>query len=176
MEECTSTRLVEAKYHRVYTDDWQKMLFVGAGLAFLLLGLRAMLLVVKVQNQSMLPTLADGDRALAVRRYPHVWLRKGQVVLVCWPWPVPSPSTGPFGCVPFIKRIVGLPGETVTLAVPTLFKRGSDGEFRPTATEQRTYQVPPGHVFVCGDNLEGIEDSRLWGPIPLQAVIGLVLR
>lgn len=39
---------------------------------------------------------------------------------------------------------------------------------------KRTWSIPPHHIFICGDNTPCV-DSRIWGPIPVQNVLGVVL-
>ncbi len=51
-----------------------------------------------------------------------------------------------------------------------------DGQFiEETPQEEQTWQIPPGHIFVCGDNREKSIDSRTWGPLPQHNVRGVVL-
>lgn len=115
-----------------------------------LFGVRTCVMVVTVYGQSMAPTLVQGDRMLALRRFPRTWIRTGRIVLV-----------GPCGrgreTAVQIKRVVALAGDTAVMLA---------GEVR---------QIPPQHLFVCGDNREHSIDSRIWGPLPLHSVSGLLL-
>ena len=148
-------------------------LFILAGclvIFTLILGIliHSYLAVVTVENVSMSPTLEHGDRVLAMRRCPIAWLRKGHIVLV---WPSRTSSSGPtlFEVKPYIKRIIGLGEETLTVSLH---------EEAGTADPQRYKQlwhIPQGYIFVCGDNPAGSLDSRTWGPIPLQSVLGVVI-
>jgi signal peptidase I len=141
-------------------------------LAVICLGLlRLTLMVVTVQGQSMSPTLEHGDRVVIWRFWPTQWLRRGQIVLIR-PWGK-SPATAPL----WIKRIVGLPGETFMTPLeqlPEYFP--SPLQAVPESQGWRAWQVPPGYVFVQGDNREVSVDSLFWGPISSQYIIGIMLR
>jgi len=159
---------------------WVGLSLTGCLLALLLLlvVVRTALVVVRIENWSMAPTLEDGDRVLAWRYWPACWLRKGQVVLV-WPWPSPSTSRqalGRLGFTPFIKRVAGLPGDTLVTALTDLAEiHRSDVQQAHDSSGHRTWHIPPGHLFVRGDNPVGGNDSLTWGPIPFRSVVGVVL-
>ncbi len=93
----------------------------------------------------------------------------------------------------FIKRCVGLPGDTIELRNKRLFV--NDQEVHDEAYTYRTdpevypnsrflhaayrnrdnfgpYTVPPGHYFFLGDNRDNSNDSRFWGPVPERLIKG----
>lgn len=119
----------------------------------------------RVRGASMEPTLRAGDLVAVV---PLVGPRRGDVVLVRDPRE-PSRVT--------VKRVLGLPGERlrvrrgrvlvdgVAQAEPYAGGAGPDAELR----------VPPGHVAVLGDARHRSTDSRVFGPVPLELVDGLVV-
>jgi signal peptidase I len=77
---------------------------------------------------------------------------------------------------PLIKRVIALPGETVAVGNGRVYINGAllDEPYLP-ALRQPTYgpqQVPPGHVFVMGDNRLDSRDSRAFGPVPVGEIIG----
>lgn len=100
----------------------------------------------KIPSLSMEPTIMRGDRLLvdktAYKRRPP---QLGDIIVFIYP---DDRSKN------YIKRIEGLPGETV---------KARDG---------KEYRVPHGSVFVVSDNKEKGLDSRYFGPVPLADVVG----
>ena len=96
--------------------------------------------------------------------------RRGDVIVFRYP---KDPSRD------FVKRVIGLPGETVEI------HRGAvkiDGEaLDEPYLEERDLSslgptlVPPESYFVMGDNRDGSSDSRHWGTVPLENIVGKVL-
>ncbi len=81
--------------------------------------------------------------------------------------------------IPFIKRVIGLPGDTVEVRDGAVWVNGMklaepyvyDGA--PTIAYQETHWVvPAGDLFVMGDHRAVSRDSRAFGPIPISSVIG----
>lgn len=76
----------------------------------------------------------------------------------------------------FVKRIVGLPGEKIAIARGRVWVNDQPLD-EPYIREQPRYfwgpaQVPPNSLFVLGDNRNSSSDSHLWGPLPLNYVVG----
>ena len=137
----------------------------------------------QVQGSSMETTFLDGQYVL-VDRLSHVWspYARGQVIVFH-----PPEGAGENG-YPFIKRVIGLPGDTVALQDGKVLVNGTildepyayrdeNGVTEPTEplTEVSSWTVPPGDVFVMGDHRQASEDGRAFGPIPISSVIGRVL-
>jgi signal peptidase I len=134
----------------------------------------------QVQQHSMETTFSEGDYVLVDRLTPR-WspYQRGQVVVFQAPegW---SPHAEPF-----IKRVIGVAGDTVevrddgTVAVngavldePYLF-RDESGAVEPTfADAEARWVIPDGQLFVMGDHRQASEDSRVFGPIEVSSVIG----
>ncbi|KAF2180960.1 LexA/Signal peptidase, partial [Zopfia rhizophila CBS 207.26] len=71
------------------------------------------------------------------------------------------------------KRVIGMPGDYVSVVTPG--KREPDDEDASEVREMMV-QVPEGHCWVAGDNLDWSRDSRMFGPLPLALVRGKVVR
>lgn len=140
------------------------ILCVGVGF------MRHCLLLVTVKGQSMTPIFQEGDRLLVWQRWPARWLRRGQVVVFYQGALAQSERE-----VLHIKRVVALSGEVFT-ARPATIRSAMDDQLIEEATqEEQTWQIPPGHIFVCGDHREQSIDSRTWGPLPQHNVCGVVI-
>lgn len=76
------------------------------------------------------------------------------------------------------KRVIGMPGDFVSVVTPG--RRDEDIEVEDVddkwaSVKEQVIQVPEGHCWVAGDNLEWSRDSRLFGPLPLGLVKAKVL-
>jgi signal peptidase I len=123
----------------------------------------------RVEGQSMEPNLHT-DQRLVVEKvsYRLHGPQRFDVVVI----KVPSQ-----GDELLIKRIVGLPGETVEIHDGHVYINGelldepfTDEETRPGRYARIT--VPPLHVFVLGDNRNHSNDSRSFGPVPIENIVG----
>jgi len=115
---------------------------------------------VTVTGDSMAPAFSDGDRVL-IRRSPLERLTVGTVVVASWPALHHSYQPGPDR--PWlIKRVAALPGDLV----PESVSAAAGGEIH----------VPPRHLVLLGDNSEGSLDSRAFGCVPGELVLGAVVR
>jgi len=122
-----------------------------------------------IPSSSMEPTLVQGDRVL-INRFLYRF-QKPQVgdVIVFHPPSAPEAD--------YIKRVVAVEGDTVGVHGGTLYRNGErQGEpfikEHPIRGETADRQVPSGTVFVMGDNRNSSGDSRSFGPVPLDSILG----
>ena len=123
-----------------------------------------------VRGNSMSPSIFDGDRIL-VEPWSYMFggAERGDVVVLRYPL---DPS------VDYIKRVIGVPGDEVTLAGGHVWVNGEllaepyIDEVDPDCYART--QVLPGHYFVLGDNRPRSSDSREFGQVPAELVRGRV--
>jgi len=131
----------------------------------------------RVEQGSMRQTLEPGQYVLADKLTAALTgYHRGDIVIFRPPSTWPADASG----TPYIKRVIGLPGETIDITegvvsidgVPieeTYIYRdgGSDG-----ATETGHWTLGPKELLVFGDHRSNSSDSRVYGPIPTASVIG----
>src|SRR5690606_26165993 len=85
----------------------------------------------------------------------------------------------------FVKRIAGLPGDRVEIRGGVLFINGAaihepylerQVMQHPISADMPARTIPPGEFFMLGDNRGNSNDSRFWGNVPRNHLIGQVLR
>jgi len=144
----------------------------------------------KIPSGSMKPTLLVGDHLLVNKFVYGVkipFLRKTLI-------PVDNPERGDIVVFiypvdrskDFIKRVVGVAGDTIAIKNKRIYINGSpsndghgvhtDSLIFPGSLQPRDNfgpaTVPPGHLFVMGDNRDESYDSRFWGFVDLRDVLG----
>ena len=122
----------------------------------------------RVYGQSMEPNLHTNQRLVVEKLSYHFHgPRRGDVVVLR------DPTGGPDL---LIKRVIGLPGERITIADGHVYVDGVAIEEpyldQETQGSGRSWLVPPLHVFVMGDNRSASRDSRTFGAVPLSQVVG----
>jgi signal peptidase I len=138
-----------------------------------------------IPSESMDPTLRVGDTVVVDE---GAYVASGGLPssgdIIAFPDPHTQPRRGDVIVFPgseFVKRVVGLPGDTVEERLGAIFVNGAP--FTMPELDRRTvtlgpYRVLPGHVFVLGDNLANSNDSRFadLGQIPIDGIIGKVVE
>ncbi|MDD5468212.1 MAG: signal peptidase I [Anaerolineales bacterium] len=134
----------------------------------LFLGINAVSARIRVESISMQPTLYAGNFVIVNKlAYRLGEPSLGDVVIFRYP---PDPKREPY-----IKRIIGLPGDTVSVSQGQVHING-EPLFEPYISAPPNYEgewlVPEGALFVLGDNRNSSSDSHRWGMVPLENVIG----
>lgn len=142
----------------------------------------------RIPSPSMVDTLEIGDRVLVNRVVYHLRdVEHGDILVFRYPLN---------DDVVFIKRVVGLPGDRLQAKDGKLYVNGvaqdepyvhkTNGVTDPTNPSgviagttmsqpwglSEEYTVPDGDYFMMGDNRTNSDDSRVWGPVPEEDLIG----
>lgn len=128
-----------------------------------------------VDGDSMHPTFENLDY-LIIDEFLYYFRapERGEVIVFRYPG---NPS------VFYIKRVIGLPGETVSINHGAITITTADGTkfdleepyiVNEDATYTKNVSLNPGEYFVLGDNRPNSSDSRIWGPLPAKNIIGRV--
>jgi signal peptidase I len=125
---------------------------------------------VRVENISMQPSLKPGEFILVNKmEYRLGEFKRGDVIVFHFP---KNPEED------YIKRIIGLPGDKVTIQNGQVIVNNSILEetyISSPPVYQGTWEVPLDSIFVLGDNRNQSSDSHSWGFVPKDYVIGKAL-
>jgi len=157
--------------HPAFRDElrsWARDLLIAVGLAAVIIVF--LYQPVKVEGTSMVPLLSDQER-IFVNKFVYRFepIQRGDVV-VFW-YPLDRSKS-------FIKRVVALPGELVEMRDGKLYV---DGQLLPEQFVPREYMdgssfgpytIPDDQYFVMGDHRSSSNDSRVFGPVPREAIYG----
>jgi signal peptidase I len=137
-------------------------------------GLRAVAPSYAIEGESMSPTFHDGGRVILNGAYRFQSAHYGDVVVFDPPH---------LSDKPYIKRVIGLPGDAIDIHDGAVYRNGARLnepylEGAPTTCNHQPHcslVVPEGMVYVLGDNRPNSSDSRVFGPVDKDAVLGEVL-
>lgn len=128
----------------------------------------------QVQQGSMEDTLLPDQYVLVDKLTPHFdAYARGDIVIFMPPGAAP-------GSTPFIKRVIGLPGDRIEIRDGHTFVNGHEllepyvypGETTEPRSAQSAWTVPAGSLFLLGDHRLVSDDSREFGPVPEANLIG----
>jgi signal peptidase I len=141
----------------------------------------------KIPSGSMEPTLLVGDHILVNKFIYGVKIPFVRTTLI----PISSPKRGDVVVFiypvdktkDFIKRVIGLPGDTVEIQDQKVIINGKvyddkhayysdQGERNGNPSHPERFNVPKDHIFVMGDNRDHSYDSRFWGYVPMKSIKG----
>lgn len=147
---------------------WTRDLLIAIGLALVIIVF--LYQPVKVEGTSMAPLLSDQER-IFINKFVYRFepIQRGDVV-VFW-YPLDHTKS-------FIKRVVGLPGETIEIRQGTLYvnNKSVPEPYVPPQYEDSSdfgpVRVPKDSFFVLGDHRISSNDSRVFGPVASQFIYG----
>ena len=147
---------------------WTRDLLIAIGLALVIIVF--LYQPVKVEGTSMAPLLSDQER-IFINKFVYRFedIHRGDVV-VFW-YPLDRSKS-------FIKRVIGLPGETVDIRHGQLYVNGQlipEPYVPPQYTDVADFgpvRVPKDSYFVMGDHRISSNDSRVFGPVASQFIYG----
>ena len=122
---------------------------------------------IRVEGISMEPSLHDGQ-FVVVNRPAYRWhdLKRGDIIVFHFP---PDPNRR------FIKRVIGLPGDVVSIHDGQVYVNCvslTEPYFADEPVYHGEWRLTPSEVFVLGDNRNNSSDSQNWGPLPADEIIG----
>lgn len=134
--------------------EWLLNFIVIGGLAFLIL--RFIGHGVYIPSKSMVPTLKVNDRLIVSRVYQPEHLKEGDIVT--------------FRCDEYknkllIKRLIGLPGDTIEIKNGVVFRNGKQLEEKYVKNNEEYngyFEIPKGKYLFLGDNRSNSDDARYW--------------
>ena len=130
-------------------------------------GINAVSARVRVDGFSMNPTLQNGEYILVNKMaYKTGKPQRGDIVVFMFPMNLEED---------LIKRVIGLPGESVTVQDGIVSINGmpiNEPYINAAPFYNGEWQVPEGQLFVLGDNRNDSRDSHQWGLLPIENVIG----
>ncbi len=160
--------MIQKKHKNAHTDkntSWKKELFQWAAVLVIAVALalfiNAFLIVnAQIPSGSMENTIMTGDRVFG-NRLAYTFKDPERFDIIIFKYPDDESQL-------FIKRIIGLPGETVEIRDGHIYINGSDTPLEDVETKEPMegsfgpYTVPEGCYFVMGDNRNNSRDSRYW--------------
>ena len=122
----------------------------------------------QMEGPSMEPNISAGQ-VVQVQKVASSDLGRGDVIVFHHPF---SPERQ------FMKRIVALPGEHIEIKKGIVFVDGQEVlepyELRRDTDSLKPVMLKAGQYFVLGDNRPRSNDSRNWGPLPVESIVGRV--
>jgi len=126
------------------------------------------LTAVRVEGNAMLPTYKDGDRVAVNKNAGSI----ERLDIIIFHYPEDTTKT-------YIKRVIGLPGETISIADGKVIIDGKelaepyvDPDHNRSGFQLHAFRVKTDSYFVMGDNRDNSSDSRYWGSVNKELVIG----
>lgn len=156
--------------------EWVLILVLAMGAAFVIRSY--VFQTFYIPSVSMVPTLEVGDRIIVSKISTSLGsIHRGDIIVFARP---PRESCGGSDVTDLVKRVIGLPGETISSRGDQILINGKVIEQHwnvtaPLGREVGTVKIPQGQYFMMGDNRSASCDSRYWGTLPKKYVVGKVV-
>ena len=125
---------------------------------------------IRVDSYSMEPTLYKGNFVIVNKiAYKIGKVERGEIIVFHYP---PNPKEQ------YIKRVIGLPGDQVHISDGKVYvnsERIAEPYLKVSTLRGGDWKVPERSLFVMGDNRNNSSDSRVWGMVPMNNVVGKAL-
>lgn len=165
----------EVKTKKILREIFSWFMWIGGAVALALILNNTIIVNAKVISESMESTIMTGDRILGSRlSFFFSEPQRSDVIVFDWP---DNPNE-----LPFVKRIIGLPGEVVEIINGRIFIDGmlldeSDYLTEGMRGNYGPFSVPEDSFFVLGDNRRRSDDSRHWANpfVPREYILGKVV-
>ena len=161
--------------------EYVMIIAIGAAIAIFLT--KFVIINAEVPTGSMKSTINEGDRVVGLRlTYYFDTPKRGDIVIFKCPEP------GPDYDKLYVKRVIGLPGETVEIKAGQVWITTVDGDYfmleedylndtpyADAGVNNATYPIPAGEYFTLGDNRNKSSDSRYWGTVSENRILAKVM-
>ena len=129
-----------------------------------------------IPSEAMQPTFEPNDRVLIHKKaYKESTPKRGDIIIFN---PVPKLREQNY-TLPFIKRVIGLPGETIEIKNGKVYidnqPIAENYIAEPPKYTTKPNKIPENSYFVLGDNRNNSHDSNYWGYVPEELIIGKVV-
>lgn len=136
--------------------------------SFLFFSINAISARIRVESVSMQPTLYAGNFVVVNKLAFRLGTpKRGDIIVFQFP---PNPAQDPY-----IKRVIGLPGEHLRIEDGKVYINGvrfSEPYLATNTKQGGDWDIPLDSLFVMGDNRNNSSDSRSWGMVPNEDIIG----
>lgn len=173
-----------SKLHPVVKTIIEYLMVIAIGALIAVFLTQVVIVNAVVPTGSMKDTINEGDRLIGLRlTYYFDSPKRGDVVIF------KCPEEGDSYNKLYVKRVIGLPGETVKISGGNIYictDENPEGTPLPEdylyeipnaalSINNKSYEVPEGYYFMLGDNRNNSNDSRIWGMVEEDRILAKVM-